>query len=138
MRQSCLNRSEKNLREAMLKSAAYLILMQPNQSGETWTRELLHELSASCCHLFTKQIVTTAIECWSWVVSSRGATLEPLVSEEMLNAWQMSVDLRLGMFSETLREPNPLAKEEKDVLKPNPPPNIDAHRCWIKYLQVFY
>lgn len=135
MRVSCASRSEKSLREAMLKSAAYLILMESNETSETWTRELVHELSASCCHLFTRQIVGAAIECWSWIISARGQTLEPLVSEEMINAWQMSVDLRLGMFSPTVHEPNPLAKEENDVLKPQPPPNIDAHRCWIKYLQ---
>lgn len=135
MHTSCSRKSETNLREAMLKSAAYLVLLETSESGETWTRELVHELSVACCHLFTRQIVSTAVECWSWVISSRGRDLEPLVCEEMLNAWQMSVDLRLGMFSRPIREPNPLAKEEQDVLKPQPPPDIDAHRCWIKYLQ---
>ena len=76
-----------------------------------------------------------AIECWSWIISSR-PDIEPLIVEEMINAWQMTCDLRLGMFAETIEEPNPLAKEEKDELKPRPPANINAHRIWIKYFQV--
>ena len=77
----------------------------------------MHELSVCCSGLFSKQTIEVAIECWSWVISSR-IDVEPLVIEEMINAWQMTVDLRLGMFSPTVDEPNPLAKEEKDELKP--------------------
>ena len=75
-----------------------------------------------------------AIDCWSWIISSR-PEIEPLVIEEMINAWQLTVELRLGMFSASGEEASALAKEEKDVLRPRPPPNIDAHRLWIKYLQ---
>lgn len=138
MRQSCINKNEKQLKDAMLKSAAFLTLVKPLPTSysnrRNFERELLHDISISCCNLFTKQIIQVAIECWSWIISSRLDT-EPLVVEEMINAWQMSVDLRLGMFSEPVNEPNPLAKEEKDILKPRPPENISAHRVWIKYLQ---
>jgi phosphatidylinositol 4-kinase len=57
------------------------------------------------------------------------------VVEQMLNAWQLSADLRLGMFAPMPVEPDPLAKEEHDVLRPRPPAHIDAHRLWIRYLQ---
>ncbi|CAF0782495.1 unnamed protein product [Brachionus calyciflorus] len=130
-------KSEKKLKETMLKSAAFLILIKINslEGGNfNFERQILHEISISCCLLFTKQIIQVAIDCWSWIISSR-PDIEQLVIEEMLNAWQMSSDCRLGMFHMAINEPNPLAKEEKDILKPLPPPGIEAHRVWIKYLQ---
>ena len=134
MRTAYQSRKQKELKDGMLKSAAFLTQMRTKCGNSNFEREILHELSICCSSLFSKQTIQVAIECWSWIISSRPDT-EPLVVEEMINAWQMSVDLRLGMFNETLIEPNPLAKEEKDLLRPNPPPNIDAHRIWIKYFQ---
>jgi hypothetical protein len=155
MRQSCLKKSSKILKDAMLKSAAYITLFKQNKpssspsrstsipyypsgqfplANKNFERELLHEISVCCSSYFNKLTIEVAIECWSWIISSR-PEIEPLVVEEMINAWQMSVDLRLGMFSERMHEPSPLAKEEKDELKPRPPPNIDSHRVWIKYFQ---
>ena len=138
MRQSYAKKKQKQLKEAMLKSAAFITLMKTkgifSNSNTNFEREILHELSVCCSNLFSKQTIEVAIECWSWIISSR-PDVEPLVAEEMINAWQMTVDLRLGMFSPTVDEPNPLAKEEKDELKPRPPTNIDAHRIWIKYFQ---
>lgn len=149
MRQSSSGRLEKQLKNALLKAAAFLTLVkfQNNNTGGrqsittmikstlnvNFERELLHEISVACCQLFTKQVVQVCIDCWSWIISSR-PDIEPLVVEEMLNAWQMSVDLRMGMFAEQIDEPNPLAKGERDVLKPQPPANVDSHRIWIRYL----
>lgn len=130
-------KAEKQLRDSMLKSAAFLTLIKLNDLNAmnfNFEREILHEISTACTSCFSKQIIQVAIDCWSWIISSR-PDIEPLVVEEMLNAWQTSADLRLGMFAETANEPNPLAKEEKDVLKPQPPAHIDAHRVWIKYMQ---
>lgn len=137
MRQSCAKKNEKKLKEAMLKGAAFLTQAKNwyKSTKNIIERELLHEISISCSGLFTKQIIEVAIECWSWMISSR-PDIEPLIVEEMINAWQMTVDLRLGMFYETVSEPDPLAKAETDELKPQPPPNINAHRIWIKYFQV--
>lgn len=136
MRQSCAKKKQKQLKEAMLKSAAFITLIKSKitQINLSFEREILHELSICCSSLFSKQTIEVAIECWSWIISSR-PDIEPLVVEEMINAWQATVDLRLGMFSARIDEPNPLAKEEKDELKPRPPLNIDAHRVWIKYFQ---
>lgn len=120
----------------MLKSAAFITLIKTKsiEINSSYEREILHELSICCSSLFPKQTIEIAIECWSWIISSR-PDIEPLVVEEMINAWQMTVELRLVMFSSKMDEPNPLAKEEKDELKPRPPANIDAHRVWIKYFQ---
>lgn len=111
----------------MLKSVGFMIL----KNG--FDREILHELSICLVHLFTKQTIQVAIECWSWIASAK-PEIEFLVVEEMINAWQMTVDLKTGMFIDAMQDPDPLAPEEKDVLKPRPP-DTDAHRIWINYLQ---
>lgn len=133
MRQSFLAKNEKKLKDAMLKAAAFLVTQ--SKTHATFERELLHEISICCSSLFTRQIIEVAIECWSWMISAR-PDIEPLIVEEMINAWQMTVELRLGMFCEAIEEANPLAKCETDELKPQPPANINAHRVWIKYFQV--
>jgi phosphatidylinositol 4-kinase len=111
----------------MLKSVAFMTI---NNSHD---REILHELSICVVALFTKQTLSVAIESWSWISSSR-SDIESLMVEEMIYAWQMTVDMKLGMFQVNAAEPNPLAPGEKDVLKPSPP-DTDAHRIWINYFQ---
>ena len=137
MKNHCIAGSEKKLKETMLKSTAFLILIKVNNlkvGNFTFERQILNEISLSCCTNFSKQIIQVAIDCWSWLISSR-SDIEQLVVEEMLNAWQMTADQRLGMFHKPIMEPNPLAKEENDVLKPEPPVGVDSHRVWMKYFQ---
>lgn len=140
MKNNCINSSEKKLKESMLKATAFLILVKVNNlnlDNYNFEREILNEISLSCCTVFTKQIIQVAIDCWSWLISSR-SDIEELVVEEMLNAWQISADLRLGMFHFIIDEPDPLAKKENDILKPEPPFGVEAHRVWIKYFQERY
>lgn len=138
MRLACQTGQQRELKDAMLKAAAFLTQRKStgtesgSGSSNSFERVILHELSVCCCSLFSRATIQVAIDCWSWIISSR-PEIEPLVIEEMINAWQMTVELRLGMFSETdADEPSALAKGERDVLAPRPPPNIDAHRIWIK------
>jgi hypothetical protein len=139
IRQTSGAQDENNLKSCILKLTAYLILMkikitQENKIDIKIEREILHEISLASCQIFTSSIIQVCLDCWSWIISSR-PDIEPLVVEEMLNAWQLSADMRLGMFSIYFHEPNPLAKEELDVLRPSPPSNIETHRIWIRYLQ---
>lgn len=122
-------KSQKELKAAMLKAAAFLATAA--NKSHNFERSLLHELSRCCAAFFTKQTIQVAIDCWSWIISARPDT-EPLVVEEMINAWQMSVDLRVGMFSASQAEPSPLARVENDMLRLSVPLNVDAHRIWIK------
>ena len=111
----------------MLKAVAFMII----KNG--YDREILHALSLCVVNLFSKQILQVAIECWSWIASAK-SDIEFLMVEEMINAWQMTVDLKLGMFAENVKDPSPLAPDEKGIHKSNIP-NTDAHRIWINYLQ---
>jgi hypothetical protein len=141
IKQNCVVRDENKLKNSIIKSAAFIVLITIDSKFEIENnlcakieREILHEISSASCQLFTISIIQVCIECWSWIISTR-PDIESLIVEEMLNAWQMTVDMRMGMFSEHINEPNPLAKEEHDVFQPNLPPNIDTHRFWIRYMQ---
>ena len=51
---------------------------------------------------------------------------------EMAGAWQMSMDKRLGLFSEDVEEPSPLAAiSGDDIPEPNPP-NTAPHQIWTQ------
>ena len=50
---------------------------------------------------------------------------------EMAAAWQMCVDRKLGIFAEDSPFSDPLAKQEDEVLAPNPP-YVAPHHIWTK------
>lgn len=59
---------------------------------------------------------------------------------EMTAAWQMCIDLRLGMFAEDAPRPDPLAKHENEDLTPKPP-YVAPHQIWTKvshFYPLFY
>ena len=111
----------------MLKSVAFMIL----RNG--YDREVLHELSLCVVNLFTKQTLQVAIECWSWIASAK-SDIEFIMVEEMINAWQMTVDLRLGMFQSDDTDEKALSSSQREIFKATLP-NTDAHRLWLNYFQ---
>ena len=115
------------VKEAMLKSVAFMIL----RNG--YDREVLHELSLCVVNLFTKQTLQVAIECWSWIASAK-SDIEFIMVEEMINAWQMTVDLRLGMFQSDDTDEKALSSSQREIFKATLP-NTDAHRLWLNYFQ---
>lgn len=52
-------------------------------------RSLLHIVAWSQVELFTEPAMTTAIECWQWLVTAR-PDLELRFLQEMFSAWQVS------------------------------------------------
>lgn len=53
----------------------------------------------------------TAVECWQWLITSK-PELEIRFLQEMVSAWNCTVQKRLGLFSVTPPQTSPLAAYE--------------------------
>ncbi|CAG9559156.1 unnamed protein product [Danaus chrysippus] len=104
-----------------------------NSTGSSPTaRMLLHSIAWSQVDIFTEDAVTTAVECWQWLNTSR-PDLELRLLQEVLAAWQCTVDRKMGLFSKQNDEISPLAAFEGAKLKPRPP-FVAPHVVWVRYL----
>ena len=76
--------------------------------------------------------MTTAVECWQWMLTAR-PDLKLRFLQEMLAAWQYTVDKRMGLFSTEEEQVSPLAVFEGCKLGPDPP-QVKPHEIWVTFI----
>ncbi|XP_015600220.1 phosphatidylinositol 4-kinase alpha isoform X2 [Cephus cinctus] len=123
---ACQNKNEVEHRRGLWRATALLITIPGIH------RRLLHTVAWSQVELFTDQAITTAVECWQWILTAR-PDLKLCFLQEMLSAWQYTVSKRMGLFSVQREEVSPLAVYEGCKLGPNPP-YVKPHEIWVTFL----
>ncbi|KAL5017409.1 hypothetical protein ScPMuIL_006998 [Solemya velum] len=123
---TCLESDSEACKQAMFRVCALLI------SIKDLNRQLLHTLCWTPVRHFTERTLEAAVCCWEWLLSAR-PDLHIEFMCEMAAAWQLTIDMNLGIFTEDKPRSDPLAKCEGQVLGPNTP-FVTPHQVWTKFL----
>lgn len=123
---ACRNQNDDQHHGALWRATALLISIPGIH------RRLLHTVAYSQIELFTKSAMTTAVECWQWMLTAR-PDLKLRFFQEMFAAWQYTVDKRMGVFSIEDDPVSPLAVYENCKLEPTPP-LVKPHEIWVSFI----
>lgn len=123
---SCSDTDPDQFKQAVFRVTALIV------TSEGPGRRLLHSVCWAPVRHFTEASLEASVACWEWLLAAR-PDLSGQFMQEMAAAWQMTVDLRLGMFAEDPEERSPLVHAEGDVIAPCPP-FVVPHNIWTKFL----
>jgi phosphatidylinositol 4-kinase len=117
-------KNETKYKGALWRATAYLIPTYDQHIGK-----LLHAIATSHVELFTEKAVETAVECWQWILTAR-EDIELSFIREMVSAWQITFDKKIGLFSAECEVTSPLAAYEGCKLIPQHI-NVRPHMIWL-------
>lgn len=111
-------------KDTVYKISALLIV---NTHNKKYDRKLLRSLCWAPLHLFHEETIDSVVDCWKWVLSAK-PEIELQLIQEIVSAWNCTVDKNLGIFSINQEVGNFYLSN----IKKTPPPEIGAHGQWIK------
>jgi phosphatidylinositol 4-kinase len=95
-------------------------------------RQLLRGICWSPVTRFNEATVRAACECWQWILSARRDLVLQFM-QEMLAAWQSTVERRIGIFAPSIEPDSPLAAYEGCTLTVELPV-ITPHEVWVNFI----
>ncbi|KAF2369045.1 Phosphatidylinositol 3-/4-kinase catalytic domain [Trinorchestia longiramus] len=126
LKTAAADNSQQDFTVALWRTTSLLIAMDGCE------RVLLRLVCCSCLQFFSEETMENTIACWQWILSARQDLTLPFM-QQMIAAWQDSIDLQLGLFSPLVATVNPLAAYEGCKLDPSAP-DVVPHDIWIKFL----
>lgn len=124
LKASCHARDVLAHQECVSRISALLIV------SPGWDRQLVHAVAWAPVEFFSEETIESVVACWRWILSAR-SDLEFQMTEEMISAWNATIDRQLGIFAPDPPQANPLSPYEGTQFIPSPP-YIGAHELWIK------
>ncbi|KAF2076319.1 hypothetical protein CYY_002375 [Polysphondylium violaceum] len=91
----------------MYRSSAFLINHYFGQSIK-----LLHLVCYAPAYIFTPESMSIGISCWKWLLAER-PDLTIFIMTSLSDIWSWTVNQRVGLFTNTQRDPSPLAISSK-------------------------
>lgn len=125
---SCAERDVPSHHECIYRISALLI------ANPGWDRQLIHAVAWAPVEFFSDETINSVISCWRWVLAAR-VDLDLQFIEEIITAWNATVDRQLGMFAPDPPQANPLSPYEGTNFVPSPP-YIGPHEQWIKVCYI--
>lgn len=122
---SCKQKDINLHKDTVYKISAFLIV---NTHNKKYERKLLRSLCWAPLYLFHEETIDSVIDCWKWVLSAK-PEIELQLIQEIITAWNCTVDKNLGIFSINQEIGNFYLSN----CKKQPPPEIGAHGQWIKF-----
>lgn len=124
--ESCVKRDPIMHQDCLYRVSALLIAC----SG--WDRRLVHSVAWAPVNFFSDETIGCVVASWKWILAAR-VDLEMQLTEEIIAAWNSTIDRQLGIFSPDPPQANPLSPYEGTIFVPSPP-YIGAHELWIKFI----
>ena len=87
----------RRLEQVILHAAALLVFSTMETSIQLPMQDLLHLTCKLPAQLFVPSLVSAAVFCWDWVLSS-SKSMEVMLLIEMKAAWGYAIDRQLGLF----------------------------------------
>lgn len=124
--EACKLKDDEKHQGALWRATALLVKMP------VLNRKLLQCIASSQVEIFTTKAMTTAVECWQWLLTAR-PDIELRFIQEMCSAWNCSIQKKLGLFSYDDEEDSPLACYEGCQLEPRGP-FVRPHGIWVQFI----
>eukprot|EP01116_Phalansterium_solitarium_P022214 TRINITY_DN7253_c0_g1_i2.p1 TRINITY_DN7253_c0_g1~~TRINITY_DN7253_c0_g1_i2.p1 ORF type:complete len:2046 (+),score=784.72 TRINITY_DN7253_c0_g1_i2:171-6308(+) len=117
--------------QSLFRAVALLI-------SDASAQELLHLVAWIPVLVFTPTSLQSAVTAWSWLLTAR-PDLSVSLMTEIASAWSWTVEERLGLFSDAVRKPSPLAvstvgPSATDGTEAAWRSDVGPHQTWINFL----